>query len=178
MFDNLTGKFYEVYGCPMDPILSWSLLCLLIVLELGAQRSRWFGKFSEIGRTQILWNMRNINQKYKRQKKQIQIHHCIKKYFPTKVSVRKKFSTKEDVKLKLQLKWRRGEPQQQWRAARPRGGDWWWCVNHFTFTSIYSFQEEVEVVDMDTSSDDGDSSTSISSSNSSSSEEVFIILFN
>ena len=54
LFDNLTGKFYEVYGCPMDPILSWLLLCLLIVLELGAQRSRWLGKFSEIGRTQIL----------------------------------------------------------------------------------------------------------------------------
>ena len=40
MFDNLTGKFHEVlYRCPMDPILDWSLLFILTVLELGAQRS-------------------------------------------------------------------------------------------------------------------------------------------
>ena len=41
----------------------------LTVLDLGPQRSRWFDQFSEIGRTQIHWNMRNINKKYKRQKK-------------------------------------------------------------------------------------------------------------
>ena len=43
---------------------------------------------------------------------------------------------------------------------------------------IYSFQEEVEVVDMDTISDDDDDGDSSTTSDSSSSEEVFIILFN
>ena len=115
----------------MGNVLSLSLLlCIILtVLDLGPQRSRWFGQFCEIGRTQILWNMRNINQKYKRQKTKNKYRYIIfKKYIPSKVSVRERFSRREDVKLGLQLKWRRGVPQQQRRAERHRGGDWWWCV--------------------------------------------------
>ena len=93
MFDNLTGKFYEVYGCPMDPILSWSLLCLYwLCWNWGLKEA---DGFSEIGRTRILWNMRNFNQKYKRQKNKSRYIIVLINTFQQKCQYAKSFQRKK-----------------------------------------------------------------------------------
>ena len=75
MFDNLTGKFHEVlYHCPMDPILNWSLLFILTVLELGAQRSS--AKLVEHRYIEI-WEILIKNTKDKKSR-----YIICKKYYP------------------------------------------------------------------------------------------------
>ena len=79
----------------MGNVLSLLLCIILTVLDLGPQRSLWFGQFCEIGRTQILWNMRNINQKYKRQKNKSRYIIVLRNTFQQKCQYAKSFQRKK-----------------------------------------------------------------------------------
>ena len=125
--------------------------------------------------------MRNINQKYKRQKNKSRYIIVLRNTFQQKCQYAKSFQRKKMSNSNSSSE-DEGNPNSSegLHDTEVGIGDDVLTTSHLLLC-IYSFQEEVEVVDMDTSSDDdddGDSSTSISSSNSSSSEEVFIILFN